>query len=117
MELIKRYRKQKLIQLLIGSLALVVIYFFIDISSIHLILIAFVFILSIGYSTKLLTQIKIEDETYTFETYSIVTKKEEIKIHKSELSEILYKPDFLFNSHNLILKHCGTNGIIVKNYI
>jgi len=77
-------------------------------------MVAFIFFIGIAYSTKLLTNIKLNDGFYIFETYSIVTQKEEIKISESQLIEILYNSDFLFNSHNVIIKYNGENGVINK---
>ncbi|MCP4056293.1 MAG: hypothetical protein GY738_03045, partial [Pseudoalteromonas sp.] len=112
--LIKRYRNQKLVQCIIGIIWLVGIYFFVDSDIIQIGMVAFIFFIGIVYSTKLLTDIKISDGFYIFETYSIVTQKEEIKISKSQLNEILYNSDFLFNSHNVIIKYNGENGVVNK---
>jgi phage shock protein PspC (stress-responsive transcriptional regulator) len=110
--LIKRYRNQKLIQFIIGIIWLIGIYFFVDSDIIRIGMVAFIFFIGIAYSTKLLTNIKLVDGFYIFETYSIVTQTEEIRISESQLTEILYNSDSLFNSHNLILKYNGTNGIV-----
>ena len=88
--------------------------FFVDSDIIRIGMVAFIFFIGIAYSTKLLTNIKISDGFYIFETYSIVTQKEEIKISKSQLNEILYNSDFLFNSHNVIIKYNGENGVVNK---
>ena len=112
--LIKRYRNQKLVQFIIGIIWLVGIYFFVDSNITRIGMVAFIFFIGIAYSTKLLTNIKISDEFYIFETYSIVTQKEEIKISESQLIEILYNSDFLFNSHNVIIKYNGENGVVNK---
>ncbi|UAB75664.1 hypothetical protein [Mesoflavibacter sp. SCSIO 43206] len=112
--MIKRYRNQKLVQCIIGIIWLVGIYFFVDSDIIQIGMVAFIFFIGIVYSTKLLTDIKISDGFYIFETYSIVTQKEEIKISKSQLNEILYNSDFLFNSHNVIIKYNGENGVVNK---
>ena len=112
--MIKRYRNQKLVQCIIGIIWLVGIYFFVDSNMIRIGMVAFIFFIGIAYSTKLLTNIKISDGFYIFETYSIVTQKEEIKISKSQLNEILYNSDFLFNSHNVIIKYNGENGVVNK---
>jgi len=112
--LIKRYRNQKLVQFIIGIIWLIGIYFFVDSDIIRIGMVAFIFFIGIAYSTKLLTNIKLNDGFYIFETYSIVTQKEEIKISESQLIEILYNSDFLFNSHNVIIKYNGENGVINK---
>ncbi|MEM0519473.1 hypothetical protein [Aequorivita flava] len=98
----------------IGIIWLTGIYFFVDSDIIRIGMLAFIFFIGIAYSTKLLTKIKLSDGFYIFETYSIVTQKEEIKISESQLTEIIYKSDLLFNSHNLILKYNGTNGVVTK---
>ena len=112
--MIKRYRNQKLVQFIIGIIWLIGIYFFVDSDIIRIGMVAFIFFIGIAYSTKLLTNIKLNDGFYIFETYSIVTQKEEIKISESQLIEILYNSDFLFNSHNVIIKYNGENGVINK---
>ncbi|MCP4055718.1 MAG: hypothetical protein GY739_22285 [Mesoflavibacter sp.] len=112
--MIKRYRNQKLVQCIIGIIWLVGIYFFVDSDIIRIGMVTFIFFIGITYSTKLLTNIKISDGFYIFETYSIVTQREEIKISESQLTEILYNSDSLFNSHNLIIKYNGTNGLVNK---
>jgi len=105
---------QKLVQCIIGIIWLVGIYFFVDSDIIRIGMVTFIFFIGITYSTKLLTNIKISDGFYIFETYSIVTQREEIKISESQLTEILYNSDSLFNSHNLIIKYNGTNGLVNK---
>ncbi len=112
--MIKRYRNQKIFQLAIGIVWLIGVYFFIDSDIIRIVMLAFVLFVGIAYNTKLLTNIKKTDGFYIFETYSIITQKEEIKISDSQLNAILYNTDSLFNSHNLILKYNGTNGVISK---
>ena len=101
-------------QCIIGIIWLIGIYFFVDSDIIRIGMVAFIFFIGIAYSTKLLTNIKISDGFYIFETYSIVTQKEEIKISESQLNEILYNSDFLFNSHNVIIKYNGENGVVNK---
>ncbi|SDX55762.1 hypothetical protein SAMN05216556_1468 [Aequorivita viscosa] len=54
------------------------------------------------------------DGFYIFETYSIITQKEEIKISESQLIQILYNNDSIYNSHNLTLQYKGTNGVVHK---
>lgn len=66
------------------------------------------------YNAKLLVNIKKNDGFLIFETYSIITRKEEIKILKSQLAEIQYSSNLFLNSHNLILKYDGRNGVITK---
>jgi len=112
--LIKKYRKQKIIQLTIGILWLIGIYFFMDSDIIRIGMLVFILLIGIAYNTKLLTSIKKHDGFYNFEIYSIITKKEELKISESQLTEIIHSSDSLFNSHNLILKYNGPNGIINK---
>ncbi|SRX55299.1 hypothetical protein AEQU1_02321 [Aequorivita sp. CIP111184] len=51
-----------------------------------------------------------KDGFYIFETYSIVSQKEEFKISKTDISEILYRNTLYI----LILKYNGTNGIMSK---
>src|SRR5690606_5635385 len=111
---IKKYRKQKIFQLIIGVIWLVGIYFFVDSSIIQVGMFAFILFIGIAYSPKLLTNIKINDEFFIFETYSIITQKEDIKISESEITDVVYTANSLFNSHNLILKYNGKNGIISK---
>ena len=111
--MIKRYRNQKIIQLTIGIIWLIGIYFFVDSDIIRIGMLTFILFIGIAYSTKLLTNIKLNEGFYVFETYSIITQKEEIKVAESELTQILYNNSF-FNSHNLILKYDGTNGVISK---
>ena len=112
--MIKKYRKQKIIQLTIGILWLIGIYFFMDSDIIRIGMLVFILLIGIAYNTKLLTSIKKHDGFYNFEIYSIITKKEELKISESQLTEIIHSSDSLFNSHNLILKYNGPNGIINK---
>ena len=77
-------------------------------------MLAFILLIGIAYNSKLLTNIKNNEEFIIFETYSIITQKEEIKITKSQLTDIIYNSDSLFNSYNLIINYQGTNGIIKK---
>jgi len=77
-------------------------------------MLVFILLIGIAYNTKLLTSIKKHDGFYNFEIYSIITQKEELKISESQLTEIIHSSDSLFNSHNLILKYNGPNGIINK---
>lgn len=112
--MIKKYRKQKIIQLTIGILWLIGIYFFMDSDIIRIGMLVFILLIGIAYNTKLLTSIKKHDGFYNFEIYSIITQKEELKISESQLTEIIHSSDSLFNSHNLILKYNGPNGIINK---
>lgn len=111
--MIKKYKIQKLVQFSIGVLWLIGIYFFVESDILQIGMLAFILLIGIAYSTKLLTNIKKIEESYIFETYSIITQKEEIKISESQLTEILYT-NSLFNTHNLIIKYNGTNGIITK---
>ena len=90
------------------------IYFFVDSDIIRIGMMTFILLIGIAYNAKLLTNIKTENGYCIFETYSIITQKEEIKIAESQLTEISYNIDSLLNSHNLILKHNGTNGSISK---
>jgi hypothetical protein len=113
-KLIKKYKKQKIVQLAIGLIWLIGIYFFVDSDIIRIGMLVFILFIGIAYSTKLLTNIKMNDGFYIFETYSIITKNEEIKISESQITDILFNTDSFFNSHNLILKYKGTNGIISK---
>ncbi|CAM3447598.1 hypothetical protein [Aequorivita lipolytica] len=112
--MIKRYRNQKIVQLTIGIIWLFGIYFFVDYDFIRIGMLAFIFFIGIIYNTKLLTNIKMNNGFYFLETYSIITQKEEIKISESQIVQIIYKANSLFNSHNLVLKYNGTNGIIIK---
>ena len=111
--MIKKYKIQKLVQFSIGVLWLIGIYFFVESDILQIGMLDFILPIGIAYSTKLLTNIKKIEESYIFETYSIITQKEEIKISESQLTEILYT-NSLFNTHNLIIKYNGTNGIITK---
>ena len=112
--MIKRYRNQKLVQFTIGIIWLIGIYFFIDSDIIRIGMVVFIFFIGIAYSTKLLTNIKLNDGFYVFETYSIVAQKEEIKISESQLTEIRYNSDSLFNSCNIIIEYNGKNGVVNK---
>ncbi|TXD68673.1 hypothetical protein ESV24_10935 [Aequorivita lipolytica] len=98
----------------IGIIWLFGIYFFVDYDFIRIGMLAFIFFIGIIYNTKLLTNIKMNNGFYFLETYSIITQKEEIKISESQIVQIIYKANSLFNSHNLVLKYNGTNGIIIK---
>ncbi len=112
--MIKKYRNQKLIQLTLGIIGLVFIGFFVDSHIIQIGMFAFILFIGIAYSSKLLTDIKQNDGFYTFETYSIITQKEEIKISESLLVDLQYYTDSFFKSYNLVLKYDGTNGVIKK---
>ena len=112
--MIKRYRNQKLVQFTIGIIWLIGIYFFIDSDIIRIGMVVFIFFIGIAYSTKLLTNIKLNDGFYVFETYSIVAQKEEIKISESQLTEIRYNSYSLFNSCNIIIEYNGKNGVVNK---
>lgn len=70
--------------------------------------------MGIANNSKVLTNIKTEEEFYILETYSILTKKEELKIAKNQLDDIYFNPNTLLSSHNLIVKHTRTNGIVTK---
>ena len=112
--MIKKYRNQKIIQFTITIIWLIGIYYFVDFDIIQIGMIVFIIFFGIGNSPKLLTNIKLNDGFYIFETYSIITQKEEIKISESQLIQILYNNDSIFNSHNLTLKSNGTNGVVYK---
>lgn len=112
--MIKRYRNQKLIQLTLGIIWLVFIGFSVDSHIIQIGMFAFILFMGIAYSTKLLTNIKQNEGYYVFETYSIITQKEEIKISESQLVDLQYYADSFFKSYNLVLKYDGTNGVITK---
>lgn len=112
--MIKKYRNQKLIQLTLGILWLVYIGFSVDSHIIQIGMFVFILFVGIAYSTKLLTNVKKSDGFYTFETYSIITQKEEIKISESKLVDLQYYTDSFFKSYNFILKYDGTNGVITK---
>ena len=75
----------------------------------------FTLIIGIAYNAKLLTAITSKDGVYTFETYSIISQKEEFKIPEAELLAIQYKNDSIFNSYNLVLIHKGKNGNVKKH--
>ncbi len=112
--MIKKYRNQKIIRLTLTIIWLIGIYYFVDSDIIQIGMLVFIIFIGIGYSPKLLTNIKVNDGFYIFETYSIITQKEEIKISESQLIQILYNNDSIFNSHNLTLKYNGTNGVVYK---
>ncbi|WP_157418012.1 hypothetical protein [Aequorivita capsosiphonis] len=112
--MIKKYKIQKLIQFSIGVLWLIGIYFFVDSDIIQIGMFAFILLIGIANSTKLLIKIKKNEGFLIFEIYSILTQKEEIRILESQLTEIRYYSNLFFNSHNLILKYNGTNGIVTK---
>jgi hypothetical protein len=112
--MIKKYRNQKIIQFTITIIWLIGIYYFVDFDIIQIGMIVFIIFFGIGNSPKLLTNIKLNDGFYIFETYSIITQKEEIKISESQLIQILYNNDSIFNAHNLTLKSNGTNGVVYK---
>lgn len=111
--LIKSYRNQKIIQLTVAVLWLIHIYFFVDSHIIQIGMFAFIILIAIAYSTELLTNIKQNEGYYIFETYSIITQKEEIKITESELNQIIFKNRF-FDSYNLTINYHGKNGVVKK---
>ncbi len=104
---------EKLTVLNRGSLQ-IGIYYFVDSDIIQIGMLVFIIFIGIGYSPKLLTNLKMNDGFYIFETYSIITQKEEIKISESQLIQILYNNDSIYNSHNLTLQYKGTNGVVHK---
>ena len=112
--MLKKYRNQKLIQLTLGILFLIGIYYTVDSDIIRIGMLGLFLIIGIAYNAKLLTNIRTENGFYIFETYSIITQREEIRISKSQLTEISYDNNSIFNSYNLILKHNGTNGVVNK---
>lgn len=112
--MIKKYRIQKLDQFSIGVIWLIGVYFFVESNFIQIGMLVFILIIGIMYNAKLLVNIKKNDGFLIFETYSIITQKEEIKILESQLTEIRYNSNLFLNSHNLILKYEGTNGLITK---
>ncbi|WP_310991608.1 hypothetical protein [Aequorivita marina] len=112
--MIKKYRNQKLRQLIFGIIWLVWIGVSVDSHIIQTGLFAFLLFIGIVYSTKLLTNIKKSDGFYSFETYSVIIQKETIKISESQLVDLQYYADSFFKSYNLVLKYDGTNGVITK---
>ncbi|GGG60523.1 hypothetical protein GCM10010976_34100 [Bizionia arctica] len=72
--------------------------------------------IGIAYSTKLLVNIKNSDGFYIFETYSIITQKEAIKISESQLVDLQFYSDSFFKSYNFVLKYDGTNGVVTKKF-
>lgn len=77
-------------------------------------MLALIIFIGIAYSTKLLTNIKKSDGCYSFDTYSIITQKEEMKIPESQLVDLQYYSDSYFKAYNFVLKYDGTNGIVTK---
>ena len=112
--MINLYRKQKLVQLSLGIFFLIGIYFSLDYSILKIGLFVILLLIGIAYNSKLLTNIKRESGFYIIETYSIINKKEEMKISESKLADISYDNNSILKSHNLILRYNGANGIVVK---
>lgn len=112
--MIRTYRNQKITQFFVSVLLLIGIYFFINTSIIQVVILLFIGFIGIAYNSKLLIDIKKDEGFYIFKTYSVITQREEFRISESQLTQIDYEANPLFNSHNLILKYEGTNGIINK---
>jgi len=112
--LIKKYRNQKLVQLILGIIWLIYIWYSVDSHIIQIGMLALIIFIGIAYSTKLLTNIKKSDGCYSFDTYSIITQKEEMKIPESQLVDLQYYSDSFFKAYNFVLKYDGTNGVVTK---
>lgn len=112
--MIKKYRNQKLVQLILGIIWLIYIWYSVDSHIIQIGMLALIIFIGIAYSTKLLTNIKKSDGCYSFDTYSIITQKEEMKIPESQLVDLQYYSDSYFKAYNFVLKYDGTNGIVTK---
>ena len=112
--MIKKYRNQKLVHLILGVIWLIYIWYSVDSHIIQIGMLALIIFIGIAYSTKLLTNIKKSDGFYSFETYSIITQKEDMKISESQLVDLQYYSDSFFKSYNFVLKYDGTNGVVTK---
>ncbi len=112
--MIKKYRNQKLVQLILGIIWLIYIWYSVDSHIIQIGMLALIIFIGIAYSTKLLTNIKKSDGCYSFDTYSIITQKEEMKIPESQLVDLQYYSDSFFKAYNFVLKYDGTNGVVTK---
>ncbi|WP_417237474.1 hypothetical protein [Bizionia paragorgiae] len=100
--------------MILGIIWLIYIWYSVDSHIIQIGMLALIIFIGIAYSTKLLTNIKKSDGCYSFDTYSIITQKEEMKIPESQLVDLQYYSDSFFKAYNFVLKYDGTNGVVTK---
>lgn len=114
MEYINKFKKYKFYQLLYLIVFSVALYFFEkELFSIAIIIL---YLLSLVFSNTLLYEVKIENDSYVFKTYSLFYKKEEVIISKRDFISIEYHTEKIFRNDALEISFRGEFSTIKRDF-